>query len=247
MVNPFGAGYCYRTGDLVRYTPTGAIEFLGRIDHQVKIRGFRIELGEITATLQQHPAVREAIVVAREDAALGGGAKQVVAYVVLTHQPGNPAPSSRVAELQRFLKSKLPYYMVPAAMIALDALPLTPNGKVDRHALPAPDHAYLAKPIATPPRTTTERKLAEIWGELLGLTQIDVQDNFFEIGGHSLLASRIINRSCAAFQVQLSLRALFTTPTIAGLAEQIEQLLLVQALQQHIEVETEEQREEIAL
>jgi amino acid adenylation domain-containing protein len=213
--NPFSSeprARLYKTGDLARYLPDGNIEFLGRLDHQVKIRGFRIELGEIEAALNGHPAVREVVVSAREDVP---GRKQLVAYVVL-HQ--EPLPSAR--ELRHFLMSKLPDYMVPAAFVPLERLPLTPNGKVDRRALPTPgqqrptlEEAFVA------PRTPVEEALAGIWADLLGLTQVGIHDNFFELGGHSLLATQVISRLQGAFQVELPLRRLFETPTIAALAQ----------------------------
>jgi amino acid adenylation domain-containing protein len=205
----------YKTGDLVRYLPDGNLEFLGRIDHQVKIRGFRVELGEIEAVLGQHPAVREVVVIAREDVA---GDKRLVAYLVATQQP---SPSQH--ELRNFLKEKLPDYMVPAAFMWLDALPLTPNGKVDRPALPTPDRAGSNVDGAfVGPRTPVEQALAGVWAELLGVERVSIHDNFFELGGHSLLATRLLSRLRDAFQVELPLRRLFADPTIAGLACAIE-------------------------
>ena len=166
----------YRTGDLARYLPDGNIEFLGRIDQQVKLRGFRIELGEIEAVLVQHPTVREAVVLAREDRP---GDKRLVAYI--THEPEQ---SPTVDNLDNFLKSKLPNYMVPAAFIFLESLPLTPNGKVDRLALqaadltrPGPQKSFIA------PRDPVELQLANIWERTLSVRTIDVKDNFFDIGG----------------------------------------------------------------
>ncbi len=201
----------YKTGDLARYLPDGNIEFLGRGDYQVKIRGLRIELGEIEAALGQHPAVRHAVVLAREDAP---GEKRLVAYVV---------GESTADELRRFLKDKLPSHMVPAAFVKLDALPHLSNGKVDRRALPAPerlrpelDKAFVA------PRTTTEELLAEIWAQLLDIEHVGIHDNFFDLGGHSLLATQLVSRVREAFQVEISLRRLFEVPTVAGLAESIE-------------------------
>ena len=201
----------YKTGDLARYRPDGNIEFLGRADHQVKIRGFRIELGEIEAALGQHPAVREAAVLAREDTP---GEKRLVAYV---------AAESTTDELRRFLKDKLPEYMVPAVFVLLDALPLLSNGKIDRRALPAPDRTRpeLDKAFQTP-RTPTEGHLAEIWAQLLGIERVGIHDNFFDLGGHSLLATQLVSRVRETFQVEISLRRLFEAPTVAGLAESIE-------------------------
>lgn len=206
----------YRTGDLARRLADGDIEYLGRIDHQVKIRGYRVELGEIEAMLRQHPAVRETVVVARDDVPHG---KHLVAYVVAVQ-----APTPSVTELRGFLKAKLPDYMLPAAFVLLEAFPLTPNGKVDRRALPEPDQArseleesFLA------PRNPVEEVLAGIWAEVLGVAQVGVHDNFFELGGHSLLATRVISRMREAFQVEVPLRALFEAPTVAGLAVKITQ------------------------
>ena len=219
IVNPFnskGGALIYRTGDLARFLPDGNVEFLGRIDDQVKIRGFRIELGEIEAVLSQHPAVLETVVVARDDAPSG---KRLVAYVV--HR--DDADIS-VNELRSFLKQKLPDYMIPSAFAVLDVLPLTPNGKVERKALPAPgpsrpelEQWYQA------PRTPAEEMLVEIWAEVLKLESIGVHDNFFDLGGHSLLATQVISRIRGSFQVEVPLRALFESPTVAGLAGHIEE------------------------
>ena len=206
----------YRTGDLARYRPDGTIDFLGRIDNQVKIRGFRIELGEIEATLSQHPQVRKTVVLARGDLA---GEKRLVAYVV-TNQDAPPT----ISELQRFLRERMPDYMVPSAFVMLDQLPLTPIGKVDRRALPAPGRArpQLAEP-PVPPRTPIEELLASIWREVLGLQQVGIHDDFFELGGHSLIATQVLSRVRSAIEVNLPLRRLFQAPTIAQLARAIEE------------------------
>jgi amino acid adenylation domain-containing protein len=212
--NPFSpepGARLYKTGDLARHRSDGNLEFLGRLDHQVKLRGFRIELGEIEAVLGGHPAVREAVVVVREDVP---GDMRLVAYVVPDQEP---APTSR--EWRAFLQAKLPDYMIPSAFIRLDILPLTPNGKVDRRALPAPDQARPALEDAfVAPRTPVEEGLARIWSQVLGLEQVGVHDNFFELGGHSLLATRVISRLRDTFHVELPLRSLFEAPTVAGLA-----------------------------
>ena len=205
----------YRTGDLARYLPDGNIEFLGRVDYQVKVRGFRVELEEIEAVLSQHPAVRQAVVLAREDEP---GEKQLVAYVV-------PEGEARldVGVLRGYLKKKLPAYMVPSAYVVLDALPLLPSGKVDRRALPAPEGARLEPETAyVAPRTPVEEVLAELWARTLGVERVGIHDDFFELGGHSLLATRLVSRLRQTFQVEIPLRDLFETPTVAGLAERVE-------------------------
>ncbi len=206
----FGARL-YKTGDLARYLSDGTIEFLGRIDHQVKIRGFRVELGEIEVVLTQHPAVEQALVVARED--VGG----LVAYVVTKK---NQAPT--VSDLRHFLKHDLPEYMVPSDFILLDAFPLTPNRKVDRCALPGPGRSRTDRGnLFIGPSNPIEQRIADIWTEILKLECLGVHDNFFDLGGHSLLATRVISRLRQEFQTELSLRALFENPTVADLAVHI--------------------------
>lgn len=209
--------YLYKTGDLVRYTSDGNLEFLGRIDHQVKIRGFRIELGEIEATLRQHPSVREAVMLVREDASTQ---KQLVAYLVCQ---SSPTPS--ISELRRFLQTQLPEYMLPSAFVILDQMPLNPNGKVDRHALPAPegDRPHLDSMFVAP-CTETEVAMAHTWANLLKLETVGVQDNFFELGGNSLLAAQLMVSLQATFQIELPVRHLFEHPTIAGLANTVDAL-----------------------
>jgi hypothetical protein len=204
----------YRTGDLARYLPDENIEFIGRMDHQVKIRGFRIELGEIEAVLGQHPAIREVVATVREDTP---GDKRLVAYIVAS--PDQPPGAS---DLRDFLKKKLPDYMLPSAFVPLQSLPLTPNGKVNRKALPAPDNERpdLARAFVAP-RTALEEVLAQIWGDLLNLGRVGVHDNFFELGGHSLLATQAISRIREVFSPSLPMRALFESPTVAGLAESV--------------------------
>jgi len=223
--DPFSDGpeaRLYKTGDLARYLPDGNIEFLGRLDYQVKIRGFRIEPGEIEAVLSGHPAVRDAAVVALE---IAPGDKRLAAYVVPAQEPPPTA-----GELRLFLQERLPDYMVPSAFVLMDALPLTPNGKVDRQALPAPDWSlrqlegeYVA------PRTPVEEVLANIWAQVLGVKQVGVHDNFFELGGHSLLATQLVSRVREAFEIDLPLRNVFESPTVAMLAEHIEILQRTEA------------------
>ncbi|MFZ5515903.1 MAG: amino acid adenylation domain-containing protein [Candidatus Zhuqueibacterota bacterium] len=215
--NPFGTeegARLYKSGDLVRFLADGAIEFLGRIDHQVKVRGFRIELGEIESVLGDHPDIRDAVVLVREDQP---GDKRLVAYVI----PENGREFT-VAELRAYLRNRVPDYMVPSAFMALTEFPLTPNGKIDKKSLPAPDQsrpelesAYVA------PRNEIEEKLAALCGELLHVEKVGVHDNFFELGGHSLLATQFISHIREAFDVELPLRTLFESPTVAGLAEKI--------------------------
>jgi surfactin family lipopeptide synthetase A len=205
----------YRTGDLGRYLPDGTIEFLGRTDHQVKIRGFRVELGEIEAVLSQHQGVKEVAVVAREDTPED---KRLVAYVGPS-QNSCPTPY----ELRSFLKQKLPEQMVPSAFVILDALPLTPNGKIDRKALPAPDQNRPEfQQSFVVPRTPVEKLLAEIWAEVLKVERVGIHDNFFDLGGHSVLATQVVSRLREASHMDVLLRALFEAPTIAELALRIE-------------------------
>ena len=212
----------YKTGDLARYLPDGSIEFLGRIDHQVKIRGFRIELGEIEEVLKRYPGVRQAIVVAREES---DGDKHLVAYVLTT-----PAQSLAVNTLRGYLQEKLPTYMVPSAIMLLDALPLTPNGKIDRKALPAPDYAAVAASSATQPAAddsftvplmTIHHQLVRIWEELLHVHPIGIKDNFFDLGGHSLLAARLLVEVERVSGKKLPISTFFAGATIEHLANAI--------------------------
>jgi amino acid adenylation domain-containing protein len=203
----------YKTGDKARYLSDGNLEFLGRIDYQVKIRGNRIELGEIETVLSQHPNVREAVVIAREDRP---GDLYLAAYLVTTAATPNPT------ELRDFLKQKLPAYMVPGAFVYLAAMPLTPNGKVDRKTLPLPDLDLSLRSDFVAPSTPTQETLATLWQEILNLPQVGIRDNFFELGGHSLLATQVIIRLRPLFGVELPLRRLFESPTIERLSEVIE-------------------------
>jgi amino acid adenylation domain-containing protein/non-ribosomal peptide synthase protein (TIGR01720 family) len=202
----------YKTGDLVRYLPDGNIEFLGRIDYQVKVRGFRIEPGEIEAALSQHPSVRQSVVIVREDTP---GEKQLVGYVV-----ADPASQPPVSELRRFLKTKLPEYMVPSVFVFLDTLPLTASGKVDRRALPGPGEAPIDDGKGyTPPRNRLEEILVEMWQELLGVEGIGIHDNFFELGGDSLRAAVFANRLQKLLDEVIYVVVLFDTQTIAALSD----------------------------
>jgi amino acid adenylation domain-containing protein len=216
--DPFREGQrLYRTGDLARRLADGDLEYLGRIDHQVKIRGFRIELGEIEAALSRHPSVRECVVIAREDEP---GDKRLAAYVASAEEP-----EPLVDDLRRLLKASLPDYMVPSAFVVLGALPLTANGKVDRKALPAPEvtrPAGARKTVSA--RTPTESTVAAIWSVVLKQPEIGVEDDFFEMGGHSIQAAQIMTRLRAAFPLDLPLRLLFQSPTVKGLAAAIDAL-----------------------
>ncbi|HEY0603973.1 MAG TPA: amino acid adenylation domain-containing protein, partial [Herpetosiphonaceae bacterium] len=231
----------YRTGDLARYREHGVIEYLGRIDHQVKLRGFRIELGEIESVLRQHEAVRDAVVLPQNE--------RLVAYVVgeqknkgtkeQEHKGSTMTPlllpqrekglgdegllTNQREGLRAFLATRLPDYMIPAVFISLPELPLTPNGKLDRKALPRPEDqpgdresAYVA------PTTELEQKLAAIWQGVLNVERIGIHDSFFDRGGHSLLATQVVSRLRDTLEIELPLRALFETPTIAGMSQRIE-------------------------
>ncbi len=205
----------YRSGDLVRWLPDGSLEFLGRIDHQVKVRGFRIELGEIETALREHTAVRDALVLAREDAP---GDKRLVAYLLSAN---GSAPS--VSTLRSFLQETLPDYMVPNAFVPLDAFPISPNGKVDRRALPAPSQdAASRETVYVAPRSRVEAQLVAIWQKILQVPQIGVHDNFFTLGGHSLLATQVFARIDRQIMKGLPITLLFQYPTVAQLAEVIE-------------------------
>ena len=199
----------YRTGDRGRYLPDGNVEFLGRLDREIKVLGHRVDPEGIEVALRTNESVRDAVVIARGD---GFGDTSLVAYVV---------SETNASELRTYLKDKLPPYMIPAAFVLLDALPLTPNGKVDTSALPVPDIDERDSSFVAA-RTPIEEVLTGIWSDLLGGRQIGVHDNFFDLGGHSLLATRLISRIREAFQVDIDLRSLFETPTVAGLAERIE-------------------------
>ena len=222
--NPFRSAdiqdLIYYTGDRGRYRPDGAVEILGRLDDQVKIRGMRVEPDEVNAVLARHPAVQESIVLARETDHTPYE-KFLVAYVVAS---GQPTPTAR--DLRQFLHDQLPDYMVPTAYVLLPALPLTPNGKVDRRALPVPDATPIEpESIVDVPRTPVEESLVDIWTHVMGRDQVGIHANFFEMGGHSLMATQVMSRVRQVFKVELPLRSLFEAPTVAGLAEQIETAL----------------------
>ncbi|BCU12466.1 non-ribosomal peptide synthetase [Microcystis aeruginosa] len=206
----------YKTGDLARYLPKGELEYLGRIDNQVKIRGFRIELGEIEALLASHPQIWETVVIVRDDTT---GDKRLVAYIV---------PQSEkiitINEIRQFLKAKLPDYMIPNAFVILDALPLTANGKIDRRALPPPESSSEPSDKYVAPRNPIEDILVTVWSEVLKVEKVGINDNFFELGGHSLLATKLVAQIRDRLKVELPLRQLFNSATLAELAQGIEQL-----------------------
>jgi len=204
----------YRTGDLARYLPNGEIECLGRIDDQVKIRGYRIELGEIESVLDAHPEVRQSVIAAWGD---NVAEKRLVAYVV--REPGS---TPLVDELRTFAKLKLPEYMVPIQFEFLDSFPLTPNGKVNRRALPAPSSLdALHRSESVPPKDDVEVKLLSIWQSILGIRGLSVQDNFFDLGGNSLLVARLITQIDRSFPRTLSAASVFQAPTIQQQAAMI--------------------------
>ncbi|HEX7242460.1 MAG TPA: non-ribosomal peptide synthetase, partial [Longimicrobiaceae bacterium] len=207
-----GPERAYRTGDLGRRLPDGDLEFLGRRDFQVKVRGVRVEPGEAEAALRAHPAVREAVVAPRGDAA---GGRRRVAWLV-PERPGGLPPA---AELRGWARERLPEHAVPAAFVAVDALPLTSTGKTDRLALPDPGPGEARG--YTAPRGMTEELLAGIWAEVLKLERVGVHDDFFDLGGHSLLATQVVARIRAALGAEVPLRALFEAPTVAELAERV--------------------------
>ena len=209
----------YQTGDRARYLADGSLEFFGRMDHQMKIRGFRVEPGEIEVALEKHPTVQQVVAMMLEERP---GEKRLVAYVV----PKQGQTPTR-GDLRGFLKQRLPDYMIPSTFVILDKLPLTPAAKVNRNALPAPDWgrtelegSYVA------PRTPMEDQLAKIWGEVLGVERVGIHDDFFELGGHSLLAIQMISRVRYSFQIELPVRRLFETPTVAGLAMVVVEFLV---------------------
>ena len=218
--DPFGpalggefGGRLYRTGDRVRWRTDGALDFLGRVDNQVKLRGHRVEPGEVEVVLGEHPAVRAAAVIVREDVP---GEKRLVAYLVA--EGAAPATS----ELRRFLKERLPEFMVPAGFVVLDAFPVSPNGKLDRRALPAPDRSTVgSEDVFVAPRNPIEELLATIWATVLRTDRVGIHSNFFELGGHSLMATQVISRIAASLGVELPLRSIFEAPTVAELAARV--------------------------
>ena len=211
VANPFRAGErLYRTGDLARFLADGTLECLGRVDNQVKLRGFRIELGEIESALEQQTDIRQAVVMVREDVP---NDKNLVAYLIT--QPGAARDSK---DLRDALSARLPEYMVPSRWVFLDAFPLTPNRKVDRRALPAPDNNVSSSAAYVPPTTDSEIKVAAIWERLLKHSRVGVNDNFFDLGGHSLVVVQLQNLIRKQFHREVSLVQLFQRPTVAAIA-----------------------------
>ena len=201
----------YRTGDIVRWRADGELEYLGRADQQVKVRGYRIELEEISSVLSGHLDVRESVVVVKENA----GDKRLAAYVAARAGTGITEEA-----LKDYLQKHLPRYMVPSHITVLESLPKTPNGKIDRKALPGPGRTRSIE-IQTP-RNEVERKIAEVWQEVLGLEQVGVDEDFFMLGGHSLLATQILARVEERFNTKVPLSKLFESPTVAAMAKSIE-------------------------
>ena len=210
----------YRTGDLVRFLPDGQVDFLGRVDFQIKIRGYRIEPDEIISVLNKNSAVQSSMVLAREDTS---GDKRLVAYVVM-----NRGMSASTNTLQAWLAERLPDYMIPVVFVQLDAFPATPNGKIDRDSLPVPDASNILQreDMTNTPMTQIEVRIESIVANLLGLEKVGLDENFFMLGGHSLLGTQLIARVAETFGVDLTLRSLFDAPTIRSLSNEIEQLIV---------------------
>ncbi|MGW5028486.1 amino acid adenylation domain-containing protein, partial [Streptomyces albidoflavus] len=227
VADPFGGpgARMYRTGDTARWTASGTLDYLGRNDDQVKIRGFRIELGEIEALVAGHPSVAQGAVVVREDQP---GDHRLVAYVVPAGQSPDGPDGFDQGELRRSLAEALPEYMVPAAFVALERMPLTTNGKLDRRALPAPEYGVAAAYVA--PATPTEEAVADIWAEVLGLEwdQVSAEEDFFSLGGNSVLSLRVIARVRTMFDIDPSARVMFDFPTVSGLAGKIEEMIIAE-------------------
>jgi tyrocidine synthetase III len=213
--NPFGPGTrMYRTGDLAKWLPDGNIEFLGRMDHQIKIRGYRIELGEIENRLLSHGEIQEAVVIAKDEE---GGSKYLCAYLAGDRR-------MTISELREYLGKALPDYMIPSYFVQMDKMPMNPNGKIDRKALPEPDGIIHTGAEYEAARNEVEEKLVELWKEVLKVDQVGINDNFFDLGGHSLKATSLVARMHKELNVEVSLREMFKTPTIKGLSEYIKGL-----------------------
>jgi acyl carrier protein len=221
VANPFGQGRIYKTGDRARYRADGSVELLGRDDDQVKVRGFRIELGEIEHALQSIPDVLRAAVVVHNE----GDDQNIVAYLVPV--PGVPLTP---AELRGALLQTLPEYMIPAAFVMIEAMPTTPNGKLDRKALPAPGLGVARKTRdSVPPETPTQITLARIWETLLKVQNVGIHESFFDLGGHSILAARLMAQIRSSFGVQMAFHNIFRAPTVSRLAALIDEKLQTQS------------------
>jgi amino acid adenylation domain-containing protein len=226
VTNPFSTlpgARLYRTGDLARWLPNGEIAFLGRLDEQVKVRGYRVEPSEVSTVLGQHPAVQASVVVAAEDAP---GEKRLVAYLVLS-----PGATVSATALREYLRQRIPDYMVPAAFVAIPSLPVTEQGKLNRAALPVVNGNRLLDEAYVAPRTLVEEELVKILAPLLKLNRVGVNDNFFLLGGHSLLGTQVIARVSETFGVDLTLLKLFDHPTVAEMSAEIENLILTKVEQ----------------
>lgn len=207
-----GQGRIYLTGDVAKWLPTGEIEYIGRKDDQVKIRGFRIELEGIQTILEEYPQIKQGVVLAGED---NSGSKRLIAYVV-------PEGKLEKADVQAYLRTKLPEYMVPGVIIELPAFPLTPNGKLDKKAFPNPDAAHLMSDTCVPPQNEVQKQLIGIWQDVLGVDGIGIRNDFFRLGGHSLLATRVIASINRKLDANLRIKSLFENPTIEALSTLIE-------------------------
>jgi acyl carrier protein len=234
--NPFNSqpgARLYRTGDLAQFLPDGEIAFLGRVDEQVKIRGYRIEPAEIVRVLDEHPAVQASAVIAQE---VEPGDKRLVAYLV-----AEPNSEPTHTELRNFIACRVPEYMIPAVFVRLQYMPVNSSGKVDRAALPAPDSTNtLRDGTFVAPRTPIEERVASMLASLLDLGQVSVEDNFFLLGGHSLMGTQLITRIRDAFNIELGLKTLFDAPTVAKLSSQVETLILAK-----LEAMTEEEAQRL--
>jgi acyl-coenzyme A synthetase/AMP-(fatty) acid ligase/acyl carrier protein len=216
VANPFDGTRMYRTGDLVRWRADGVLEFCGRADDQVKIRGFRVEPGEVEAVLGRHPAVRQCAVLVREDRP---GDKRLTAYLVPSGTGELGSADLNTAEVRGWAAARLPDYLVPSAFVVLPELPRTSNGKLDRKALPAPE--MTASATSRKPRDQREETLCALYTEILGVPEVGIDDDFFALGGHSLLVTRLISKIRKAFDVEVSIQAVFAARTVATLVEQL--------------------------
>jgi nonribosomal peptide synthetase DhbF len=236
VANPYGGEgeRMYRTGDVGRWGKDGNLEFLGRVDEQVKIRGYRVEPGELEAVLRSHGGVRQAAVVVRED---GRGGKQLVGYVVGVGSGGEKVNGR---ELRKYVRERLPEYMVPAAVVELESMPLTGSGKLDKRRLPAPE--FRGSGERRRPRTPREEVLCGLYEEVLGVERVGIDDNFFELGGHSLLAMRLIGRIRSILGVELPVRTLFEHPTIVYLSSYLHEQLPPQASSFYVDPEMVERK-----